>query len=148
MPGAQKTIIINTSPDKIYSVIVDYLNYPVFLKDVTSAQIDSKTGNTTVASFAIDIKVKKINYTIRLTEEENTSVSWTLVKGDFMEENNGSWHLKDLGDGRTEATYSVDIVPKVPRSLALLKGKISKALAKTSLPDTLAAFKSRAESLS
>ena len=31
-----------------------------------------------------------------------------------METNNGSWTLTDLGDGRTQALYSVEIVPKVP----------------------------------
>ena len=147
MPAAQKTIIINATPDKIFSVIVDYINYPNFLKEVDSAKVDSKNGNTTVASFSVDIKVKKIHYTISLAEEANTAVSWTLVRGDFMEQNNGSWKLKDLGDGRTEATYSVEIVPKVPRHLSFMKSKISSALAERTLPATLEAFKSRAEAL-
>ena len=145
MPAAQKTIVINASPEKVFSVIVDYANYPSFLKEVNNAKVDSKQGNTTVASFSIDIKVKKINYTISLTEEANTSVSWRLIRGDFMEHNNGSWHLKDLGNGTTEATYSVEIIPKVPRHLAFMKSKISSALAERSLPATLQSFKERAE---
>ena len=28
MPAAQKTIVINASPEKVFSVIVDYANYP------------------------------------------------------------------------------------------------------------------------
>ena len=73
----------------------------------------------------MDIKVKEIGYTIRLTETPNTSLSWTLIRGDFMEVNNGSWTLTDLGDGRTQALYSVEIVPKVPRTLAFMKKQIS-----------------------
>ena len=64
-----------------------------------------------------------------------------------MEVNNGSWALKDMGDGRTEATYTVEIVPKVPRLLARMKDKISRTLAEGSLPKTLNSFKNRAERL-
>lgn len=147
MPGAQQKIIIHATPEKVFAAISDYAKYPAFLEEVTAARIDSRSGNKVVASFDVDIKVKKISYTITLTEKENESVSWTLVRGDFMELNNGSWQLKDLGDGRTEATYTVEIIPKVPRLLGKMKDKISKALTEGSLPKTLNAFKNRAESL-
>ncbi len=145
MPGAQQTIIINATPEKVFKVITDYASYPSFLKEVSSCVVDSRDGNSVVASFKVDIKVKEIGYTIRLTETPNTSLSWTLIRGDFMEVNNGSWTLTDLGDGRTQALYSVEIVPKVPRTLAFMKKQISTALAEKSLPATLKSFKARAE---
>ena len=147
MPEAQRTIVINAAPDKVFAAITDYAKYSVFLDEVTFAKVDSRLGNVVRASFEVDIKVKKISYTISLTEKENESVSWTLVKGDFMEINNGSWTLRDLGNGTTEATYKVEIVPKVPRTLRFMKDKISKALAQGSLPKTLSSFKARSESL-
>ena len=145
MPGAQRTIIINASPEKIFSVITDYNNYPTFLKEVTSCKVESRNDNTVVASFVVDIKVKEIAYTIRLTEQPNTILSWTLIKGDYMEVNNGSWVLRDLGNGTTEATYSVEIVPQVPRAMKFMKNTIASALTEKSLPQTLDAFKARAE---
>ena len=147
MPEAQRTIVINAAPDKVFAAITDYAKYSVFLDEVTFAKVDSRSGNVVRASFEVDIKVKKISYTISLTEKENESVSWTLVKGDFMEINNGSWTLRDLGNGTTEATYKVEIVPKVPRTLRFMKDKISKALTQGSLPKTLKSFKARSESL-
>lgn len=147
MPEAQRTIVINATPDKVFAAITDYAKYSVFLDEVTFAKVDSRSGNVVRASFEVDIKVKKISYTISLTEKENESVSWTLIKGDFMEINNGSWTLRDLGNGTTEATYKVEIVPKVPRTLRFMKDKISKALAQGSLPKTLSSFKARSESL-
>lgn len=147
MPEAQRTIVINATPDKVFAAITDYAKYSVFLDEVTFAKVDSRSGNVVRASFEVDIKVKKISYTISLTETENESVSWTLIKGDFMEVNNGSWTLRDLGNGTTEATYKVEIVPKVPRTLRFMKDKISKALAQGSLPKTLSSFKARSESL-
>lgn len=147
MPVASRTVIINATPEKVFSVITDYNSYPTFLNEVVSCTEDSREGNTVVGSFQVDIKVKTIGYTIRLTEEPNTRLSWTLVRGDYMEVNNGSWALTDLGDGRTQAVYSVEIVPQVPRAMSFMKKTISKALAEQSLPATLNAFKARAESL-
>ena len=147
MPAASRTVIINASPEKVFSVITDYNSYSTFLREVVSCTEDSREGNTVVGSFQVDIKVKTIGYTIRLTEVPNTSLSWTLVRGDYMEVNNGSWILTDLGDGRTQVAYSVEIVPKVPRAMAFMKKTISKALTEQSLPATLNAFKTRAESI-
>lgn len=145
MPVAQKTIIIHASPEKIFSVITDYEKYPVFLKEVTSGKVNSRNNNIVTATFGVDLKVKEIQYTIRLVEESPTKLSWTLIQGDFMEANNGSWVLRDLGSGSTEVTYTVEIVPKVPMALSFMKEKISNALTQTSLPNTLQAFKDRAE---
>ena len=147
MPGAQRTVIINAIPEKVFSVITDYGNYATFLNDVVSCTEDSRDGNVVVSTFQVDLKIKTIGYTIRLLEEPNTSLSWTLIRGDYMETNNGSWNLTDLGDGRTQVEYAVEIVPKVPRTLKFMKRTISTALAEQSLPATLQAFKERAESL-
>ena len=58
MPGAQQTIIINATPDKVFQVITDYANYPTFLKEVSSCVVDSRDGNSVVSTFKVDIKVK------------------------------------------------------------------------------------------
>ena len=148
MPGATRTIIINATPSTLYNVIVDYPAYASFLAEVESATVTSREGNTTTATFTVDLKVKRISYTLQLQENLNQSVTWSLVTGEFMTVNNGSWYLNDLGDGRTEVTYSVEVVPQVPRLLSRLKNTISKKLTEQSLPRTLEAFKQRAESLS
>ena len=145
MPGAQKTIIIHASPEKIFSVITDYEKYPAFLKEVTFGKVNSRNNNIVTATFGVDLKVKEIQYTIRLVEEAPNKLSWTLIQGDFMEANNGSWVLRDLGSGSTEVTYTVEIIPKVPMALSFMKEKISNALTQTSLPNTLQSFKDRAE---
>ena len=148
MPGATRTIIINATPSTLYNVIVDYPAYASFLGEVESATVTSREGNTTTATFTVDLKVKRISYTLQLQENLNQSVTWSLVTGEFMTVNNGSWYLNDLGDGRTEVTYSVEVVPQVPRLLSRLKNTISQKLTEQSLPRTLEAFKQRAESLS
>ena len=139
---ASRKIVINTSPEKLFQVITDYEKYPQFLKEVSNIEILSTTGNTVRARYTVNF-IKKVQYILELTAQTNQSVEWSLVESGMMKVNNGSWHLRDLGNGSTEATYSVEVVPKglfVPK-------KIVSMLTDGSLPATLKAFKARAESM-
>ena len=51
MPGAQQSIIINATPDKVFQVITDYANYPKFLKEVSSCVVDSRDGNSVTIGY-------------------------------------------------------------------------------------------------
>ncbi len=147
MAGAKQTIIINATPEKIFSVITNYGNYANLFDDVVSCTEESREGNVVVSTFQVDLKIKVIGYTIRLIENPSTNLSWTLIRGDYMEVNSGSWTLTDLGDGRTKVLYTIEIVPKVPRTLKFMKKTFSTVLADQSLPATLMAVKTKAESL-
>ena len=140
MPGAQRTIIINTTPDVLFKVITDYSQYPSFLPEVEKIDIISRGDTSARVRYTVSL-IKKVQYTIDLVEKPNDSVRWTLVESGLMKANNGGWALRDLGDGRTEVTYDVEVVPKgwVPKSIVNM-------LTNKSLPSTLDAFKKRAES--
>ncbi len=68
-------------------------------------------------------------------------MSWTFVEGEFMKDNKGSWVLEPDGEGKTKATYTVEMALG-----ALVPKSIVNALVETSLPKMLEAFKRRAES--
>jgi carbon monoxide dehydrogenase subunit G len=55
-----------------------------------------------------DGKVRNIKAIVRFAYEGPTKLSWTQEKGDAKSVN-GSWTLADLGDGRTRATYDLDV---------------------------------------
>ena len=142
MPVAERSIIINASPEVLFKVITDYEKYPQFLNEVEKTEVLNRSGNIVRTRTTVNL-IKRIHYTIDLTEVTNQSVKWTLVESSIMKSNIGGWTLKDLGNGRTQATYGVEIVPKgvfVPK-------RIISMLTDKSLPGTLAAFKQRAESL-
>ncbi|MEC7988273.1 MAG: SRPBCC family protein [Myxococcota bacterium] len=139
---ASRKIIINTSPETLFQVITDYEKYPQFLKEVSNIEILSTNGNSVKARYTVNF-IKKVQYILELKAQANHSVQWSLVESGMMKVNNGSWSLRDLGNGTTEATYSVEVVPKglfVPK-------KIVSMLTDGSLPATLNAFKKRAESM-
>ena len=142
MSVVKRSIVINTSPNVLFDVITDYEKYPQFLKEVERIDVLKQTSEATRVRYTVNL-IKKVQYTIDLVSVENKSVSWSLVESGIMKTNNGGWELKDLGDGKTEATYSVEVVPKG----LLVPKRILHMLTDKSLPSTMSAFKARAESM-
>ena len=142
MPAATRTIVFNATPEAAYKVITDYEAYPQFLDVVNfeRAEILTRNGNTVDVKFTLNL-IKRVQYTLKLTGTPNTGLDWTLVESGIMKSNIGGWKLRDLGDGRTEATYSVDVVP----STRLIPRRVIAMLTEQSLPATLQAFKKRIE---
>jgi ribosome-associated toxin RatA of RatAB toxin-antitoxin module len=142
MAHAQKSIVIEVTPDQLFDVIADYEKYPEFLPEVRSAKVAFGTGGVKEVTYSVDIKAKVISYTLKHVAERPGKVTWTLLRGEMMKGNDGSWVLKPAPGGGTEATYSVDL-----KLSALVPSFIEKALAEQQLPALLANFKKRAESL-
>ncbi len=140
MPGATKAILIEAPIEKVFGIITDYEKYVEFLPEVKRIQISARSGNQVEVQHEVAM-IATVRYTLRLTEDKPSRVSWSLVKGEFMRQNQGSWLLEAQGDGRTQATYSIEMTfgPLVPRAVV-------NALVETSLPKMLSAFKARAES--
>lgn len=140
MAAAEQSIVIDVPREAFHAVIRDYAAYPEFLHDMKGAEIVRRDGHETDVRFTLHL-VKRIEYTLRLTETPPEGLSWTLVDGAFKR-NDGGWTLEDLGDGRTRATYRVDVGVGV-----FVPGSIVNKLVGQTLPDTLRAFKERAEAL-
>ena len=141
MPVTEKTIIIEAPMDKCFEVIVDYQRYPDFLSEMSRVTLLRREQDYAVATFELDLMVR-VKYTLRLFEQPPSAVRWSLERGKIMRVNNGWWNLKDLGSGRTEATYRLELELK-----GLIPGSVTTKLAGTTLPSTLEAFKRRIESL-
>ena len=140
MPGATRSIVIDVPMDKLFAVIADYQSYPKFLPEVKSIRTSKRQGSEVDVQYEIEV-LKKIRYTLRLREEPPNLISWTFVEGELMRDNRGRWLLEPAGEGKTKATYSIEMKlgPLVPKSIV-------NALVDSSLPKMLEAFKKRAES--
>ena len=140
MAGAEESIEINASPDVVYAIIIDYEKYPLFLEDVSAVRVLERGDGFARIEQTLSL-VKEVTMTLKLTEVENKSVQWVTESGSrFLKKNDGGWRLEDLGNGRTRATYGLDVevgmwVPK----------KIINKMTGSTLPKTLEAFKKRAE---
>ncbi len=140
MAKAERTETYDVTPDKFYKTIVDYKAYADFVTGMSSVKVIDSNPNGATVEYTINI-IKSLTYTLKLSHEENKKVSWTLVTGDMMKTNNGCWTLKDLGNGKTEVAYSLEVEFK---GFLPGLGMIEKTLVNTNLPMTMKAFADRA----
>lgn len=143
MATASRSVTVNVPPEKMFEVIVDYEKYPEFLPEVKKVKVDAGQGSIKNVTYTVDIKAKVITYTLKHTAERPAKVAWTMIKGEMMKGNDGTWALKPGAQpGTTEATYTIDL-----KLSALVPGFIEKVLAEQNLPGLLQNFKNRAEKL-
>jgi ribosome-associated toxin RatA of RatAB toxin-antitoxin module len=140
MAGATRSIIINAPVEKVFDVVTNYERYAEFLSEVKEVRAINRKGSELDLQYKVDLVVKTIRYTIHVKEERPHRMSWTFIDGEVMRDNKGGWVLEPEGEGRTKATYSVEVTvgPLVPKS-------ILNTLVDSSLPKMLEAFKKRAE---
>jgi coenzyme Q-binding protein COQ10 len=143
MARAERTEIFDVPFEKMYQAIIDYNAYPKFVDGVESTKVADESAQGATVTMNLNL-IKKISYTIKMTHKPHQEVSWSLVSGDMMKVNNGRWNLKDLGDSRTEVTYSLEVELK---GFLPGLGMIEKTLVNTNLPLTMKAFAKRAASL-
>lgn len=143
MARAERTEVFDVPVDKFYQAIIDYKSYPKFVEGVDSTQVTEETADGATVTMNLNL-IKKIAYTIKLNHKKNQEVNWSLVSGDLMKVNNGRWTLKDLGQARTEVTYSLEVELK---GFLPGLGMIEKTLVNTNLPSAMKAFAKKAASL-
>jgi coenzyme Q-binding protein COQ10 len=141
MAQATRSIVVNVPPEKFFQVVADFAKYPQFLPDVKGIKVGAKVGNATEVTYEIEV-IKKLTYTLKHLEEPPNKLTWSFVKGDMMKDNKGSWLIEKEGEGKTRATYTIEL-----KLGALVPSSVEKALAEARLPQMLDQFKKRAESL-
>lgn len=140
MPGASRSVVINAPIEKVFDVITAYERYPQFLTECKEVKLSGREGNEVNVHYKIDV-VKTIRYTLHMKEERPRKLTWTFVEGEIMKDNHGNWALEAAGEGKTKATYTIEmrLGPLVPKSIV-------NSLVDASLPKMLEAFRKQAES--
>ena len=96
--------------DQVWVVVEDVLAAPDWqggLKDMEEIERDAD-GRVTLAESSSDAKVRTIKSIVRFSYDGPTRLDWRQEKGE-MKSVDGSWQLEDLGDGRTRATYRLEV---------------------------------------
>lgn len=142
MAGAKHTYTMNVPLEALWEVITDYAAYPEFVEGLESLTITKKEGKSTFADYVVSMFGKKVKYTLKHTESPKKGLKWTMTEGEFFKSNDGSWELAEAGEGKTEATYTVDVgFPLlVPKSIV-------NTLTGTQLPTMMKAFEDRAKAV-
>ena len=78
-------------------------------EDVEVLERDGERRATSVETES-DAKVRTIRSRLRFAYDPPTAITWEQERGD-VKSLNGWWRLEELGDGRTRATYGLEVDP-------------------------------------
>ena len=104
------TAEIDAPIQEVWSVVEDVLSAPDWqggLKDMEELDRDAD-GHVTLVESSNDAKVRTIKSTVRFRYGGPTRLEWEQEKGE-LKSVEGAWDLEDLGDGRTRATYRLEV---------------------------------------
>jgi uncharacterized membrane protein len=108
----EKTVEIDAPIERCFEIAADIENAPEWqgsLKDVEVLERD-KYKRAELVETESDAKVKTVKARLRFSYEEPTRITWVQEKGD-TKALKGWWDFEDLGEGRTRASYGLDVDP-------------------------------------
>lgn len=105
--------------DQVYTAAADVEGSPRWQPEIKVAECVERDGkgNQTLVHMETDAKVRTLDSDIRFSYESPGRISWVQEDGD-LKAVEGSWELEDLGEGRTRATYWLEV--DLGRKLGLL----------------------------
>ena len=141
-----RTVEIDAPIERCFEIASDIENAPEWqgsLKDVEVLERD-KYKRAELVETESDAKVKTVKARLRFSYEEPTRITWVQEKGD-TKALKGWWDFEDLGEGRTRATYGLDVDPGRMLGL-LLRGPVEGQVRNFLLGGAAEGLKKQAES--
>lgn len=118
------TVEIDAPLEEVYAIAADLdhaAQWQGSLKDVNVLERDDE-GRATLVDTRNDAKVRTVKTRLRFSYPSPTRMEWVQEKGE-LKSLKGWWDFEDLGDGRTRATYALEIDPGMVLGL-LIKGPV------------------------
>lgn len=135
------SITVQASPDAVMDVIADFEAYPEWQPEIKAVEVleTDDDGWGTAVRFTVDAKIFSMTYVLGYTYTDD-AMHWTLLEGDQVRKIDGSYHLADKGDGTTEVTYDLEVVPAIS-----LPKMVRRKAAQRIVDGALAGMKARVE---
>ena len=103
---------IEAPVDAVWAIVVDVGSWPEWQATLGSLDIleQDDEGRASFCAVEFDAKVTKVKMKLACDYSPTSRMAFERVSGD-LSSLAGSWRLEDLGDGRTRATYALDVNP-------------------------------------
>jgi uncharacterized membrane protein len=112
MITGDRSVEIDAPIERCFDIAADIEGAPKWqgsLKDVEVLSKDAE-GRPEVVETESDAKVKTVKTRLRFSYDKPSRIEWVQEKGD-VKSLRGWWELEDLGEGRTRATYALEVDP-------------------------------------
>ena len=141
MASATLTKTLDVSKDKLFATIARFEDYPQFVTGCKKIEVERKAPGHARVKYFVNMLGKDLWYTLEHIEDaEKGTLSWKLLDSDLLKVDSGMWTLKDVGGGKTEATYTIEIEFKI-----WIPGPVLKTLTATTLPTLIGEYEKRAK---
>jgi ribosome-associated toxin RatA of RatAB toxin-antitoxin module len=130
-----QSITVDAPAAEVMAVIADFPAYPQWVSAAKVVEVleTGEDGRARQVHFVIDAGAIRDDYVLDYTWDDDRTVSWTLVRGQMMKRQEGSYTLVESG-GSTEVTYAITIDLSVPM-LGMIKRKAEKVILDTALKE-------------
>jgi ribosome-associated toxin RatA of RatAB toxin-antitoxin module len=130
-----QSITVDAPAAEVMAVIADFPAYPQWVSAAKVVEVleTGEDGRARQVHFVIDAGAIRDDYVLDYTWDDDRKVSWTLVRGQMMKRQEGSYTLNER-DGSTEVLYSITIDLSIPM-LGMIKRKAEKVILDTALKE-------------
>jgi ribosome-associated toxin RatA of RatAB toxin-antitoxin module len=131
--------------DRVAAIVADVEAWPEWQATLSAVDVEERDaqGRPSLCEVVFDAKVQTIRTVQRLRHEPPRSLAFSQESGS-LKQLRGSWGLEDLGDGRTRATYQLEVEPGGFLSM-LVKGAVEERLREVLVMQPPGELKERAE---
>ena len=108
----ERTVEIDAPVARVFEIAADIEHAPEWQPSLTDVEILSRDGERRAKSVETesDASVRTIRSRMTFSYDPPTAITWEQERGD-VKAVHGWWRLEDLGEGRTRATYGLEVDP-------------------------------------
>lgn len=139
--AVRDTIQVAAPPATVMEVITDIESYPEWQEEMRETEVLERDadGRPSRARLRVESKLVRTTYTLRYHYDSGV-MAWELEEGDQLDDLRGSYAVTGDGQGGSEVTYELAVVPTMP-----LPGMLRRRAARRIVDTALRAMRERAE---
>jgi uncharacterized protein YndB with AHSA1/START domain len=104
------SVEIEAPIEAVFAIAADVEGSPRWQPEILVADCLERDaeGSQALVHMETDARVRRLGAEMRFSYEPPSRISWVQEEGD-LKSVDGSWELEDLGAGRTQATYRLEV---------------------------------------
>jgi len=108
----ERSVEIQAPIERCFDIAADIQSAPDWQGSLLDVEVLERDGDrrATIVETESDAKVKTVKTRLRFSYDKPSRIEWVQEKGD-VKSLRGWWDLENLGEGRTRATYALEVDP-------------------------------------
>jgi len=108
--SATAAIVVDAPAEAVLAAVRDVAAQVDWVGEITEAELleEYEDGTPATARFEMTTRLGVDRYTLEYAHDDD-AMSWEMVEGGLQKAQTGSYRWRDLGDGRTEVTLTLEV---------------------------------------